>query len=585
MRPRYRFGGFVLDLEARRLRAGVSDIPLTPKAFDTLRVLVEQAGRTLSKDELLRHVWKDVFVEEGGLARNISVLRKALGESNGGTQFIRTVAGHGYCFAAPVVVESATETETAPSDAVEEIRTLAVLPFKFIGAPPAPDSRFIADAASFCLGMADALITKLCNVGRIAVRSTGTVRHLVGIDWSAAEAGRALKVEAVVEASLQIVGDRLRVTVQLVDVAEDRPLWAEKFDDVAGDWFAVQDRISERVARALAGHLTPGEAERLTHHPTENPDAQLAYLRGRFLVGKRTPADIRAGMKYFHEAIQLDPDYACAYSGLADAYALLSYYTELPAHEGIARAKEYARRALELDPDVAEAHATMGYIGISYDWAWDAAEQSFTRALALKPNYGPAAYWYAHLLAARKRFDESVALAERFYRIEPLSALSATNFGRALFLAGRCDAATAQLDAARELDEGLYLTHHFLKQCHLRQGRNADALAAAHRCVALAKDSILPRLWLAQTYAAVGNRFEALRLIGDTLASLSGPSAPGYDVALVYAALNDFDQAFAWLERAFQSRSRSLVFLAVEPDFACLRDDPRFADLVRRLNL
>lgn len=580
---RYRFGGFILDPESRRLRAGATEIALTPKAFDTLVALVANAGRTLAKEELLRLVWKDVFVEEGGLARNISVLRKALGEAQGTAQFIRTVAGRGYCFIAPVMVE----TDEAPKIPVEspDTRTLAVLPFKFIGAPPSGDSRFVTDATSFCLGMADALITKLCNVRQIAVRSTGTVRHLIGTNWSAAEAGKALRVEAIVEASLQIVGERLRVTVQLVDVAADRPLWAEKFDDVTGDWFVVQDRISERVAQALIGRLTPVESERLRQHPTENPDAHLVYLRGRFHVGKRTPEDIRAGLKCFEEAIRLDPRYACAYAGLADAYALLSYYSELPAHEGIAKAKTFARCALGIDPEIAESHTTLAYIAMSYDWDWAEAERCFLRAFERNPNYTPAAYWYVHFLAARGRFDESIALAERTARLDPVSAIIGTNLGWAYLTAGRTAEALVRFEAVLELDAGFYLTYNFLKECYLGLGRPDDALAAAHKCLALGKDSLLPRLWLAHALAVTGDRPAALRLVGETLAATSGVSAPDYDVALVYAALGDADRAFDWLERAFTARSRSLVFLAVEPDFQPLRHDPRFHSLAARLNL
>src|SRR5688500_3513645 len=446
----YEFGPFRLDpAEHILLREGLA-VSLRPKEFAVLLALVEHHGRLMTKEDLLQEVWPGQFVEEGNLNRHISSLRRVLGESSDAPQYVETVPKVGYRFVAPVreirdgsadmvierhtiarivteeeeeeangreVIEPASEpkallttgeknnrrrrlalaaslviligltlafTYAWTSRKSQETKTaatvtsLAVLPFKPIGAGDEDDY--------LGLGMADALITKLSNIQKINIRPTSAVRKYDAPNQDPVAAGRELGVEAVIEGSVQRVGGRIRVTVQLVSVKDRTPLWAEKFDEQFTDIFAVQDRISEQVARALTLTLSSTEKKLLTKHFTENSDAYQLYLKGRYFWNKRTVEGLNKGINYFNEAVEKDPSYALAYVGLADSYGLLSDYGGLQPNEACPQAKKAAMQALALDERLAEAPAALSLIKPSYDWDWPGAEREYRRAIQLKPN-------------------------------------------------------------------------------------------------------------------------------------------------------------------------------------------------------
>src|SRR5215207_32952 len=456
----YEFGDFRLDA-ARRLLLRRDDgqaVKLTSKAFDTLLYMVRHAGTVLNKDELMRAVWPDTIVEENNLSQNVFALRRALGEKQGENRYIVTVPGRGFSFVAAVAPlaggESADVTEGAlrggrgeevsnvitpargqsgwrrkrliilagiiiaalggtalylwrmrtKSVHAAPIRIVAVLPFK----PLVVENR---DEA-LELGMADALITKLGSTRGLIVRPLASARRYGGMEQDPLAAGRELQVDSVVDGNIQRWGDRIRVTARLIGVGGEQ-LWAGQFDEKFTDIFAVQDAISRRVAGALALHLSGEEEVRLTKSHTENAAAYELYLKGRYHFFKLTPPEVRKGAEFFQEAVKVDPTYALAYAGIADAYRTLPITSDVAPNDAFPKAKEAVTKALELDDSLAEAHASSGWIKLWFDWDWAGSEGEFRRALDLNPYYADAHRGYAHLLSNTGRYEEALREVER----------------------------------------------------------------------------------------------------------------------------------------------------------------------------
>ena len=420
-------------------------MPLTLKAFDLLQLLAENQGHLLEKDEILRRVWPDSVVEENNLTVTISSLRKALGEDPNDRQYIETVPRRGYRFVADL--RSADGAEAGPAPAAPTARTLplkaalAACALLAVGlgwlwsrssgpSAPAPvrsmavlPFRSLDDEHEYLgLGMADALITRLGGTKLLVVRSTGTVRRYSTPDLDPVAAGRDLRVESVLEGSMQAAGGRLRTTVRLLRVSDGSALWAGTFDEPLTDIFTVQDAISERVAAALALELTEAERSLLTRRYTSDTEAYQLYLKGRFFWNKRTRDGFERGITCFQQAIAKDPSYALAWSGLADSYIGLAFYHYAAPHEAMPRAREAAARALQTDDALAEAHASLAHVKANYEWDWAAAEREWKAAIALKPEYATAHQWYAvHHLAPMGRMEE--AIAEARARAGPRTAL------------------------------------------------------------------------------------------------------------------------------------------------------------------
>jgi TolB-like protein/DNA-binding winged helix-turn-helix (wHTH) protein/Tfp pilus assembly protein PilF len=644
----YEFGPFLLDEAERRLLRDGEPVPLTPKAFGTLLALVRRGGRVVGKDELLGEVWPDTFVEEGGLARNISVLRKALGDDAAGLRYIETVPKLGYRFVAEVrklhegngdlIVERhvrasvVTEEEvgieadaspTAPQApraggghkgmlrrlgllalaavlagltialayswvsrrperaeaGAAGARAIAVLPFKQIGAKE--------DEELLGLGMADALITKLSNLRQVAVRPTSDVRkYAERQDRDLAAVGRELGVDAVLDGSVQRAGEQLRVTVQLVNAQNGSPLWAGKFDEKFTDLFSVQDSISEQVARALAPQLTGEEKRRLTKRYTDNAEAYQAYVKGRFTVEKKTVDEAHLGIRYFEQAIAKDPSYALAYTGLADAYYTLGDKDPAMSYnEAMAKSRMAAMRALELDDTLAEAHLSLAVVKLDYDWDWPGAEREFTRAIELNPSYTPAHHEFSHYLIAMGRADESLRESNRALELEPLSVKMNVHLAWHYLYTRQYDEAIAQCKKTLEMSPNYIRAHNFMGVAYLKKGMYAEAIRELQKAVSLKGEGMEAVGVLGHAYAAAGRREDALR----SLAELRGVSERGYvspwDQAIIYTGLGDKEQAFYWLEKAYEERHGGMTLLRQHLLLDSLRSDPRFASLVQRVGL
>jgi DNA-binding winged helix-turn-helix (wHTH) protein/Tfp pilus assembly protein PilF len=563
----YEFGDFSLDAARRQLRGrGGVTVPLTTKAFETLLYLVGRGGTVLDKDELLGAIWPDAIVEENNLTQAISSLRRALGESRAEHRYIMTVPGRGYCFVADVRTRRPhSETLAAPT-----LRTMAVLPFQ----PLVAEYR---DPA-LELGMADTLIARLSGRG-IIVRPVNSVRKYVESDQDPLAAGRELGVELVLEGSIQRRGDSIRVTVRLVKTVDGTSLWAGTFDEQFTDIFVVEDAIANKVMAALALQLGAEEQKHLTRRHTENVEAYQFYLKGRFHWNKRGPQDLQKAIEHFKQAIALDPSYALAYAGLADAYTVLAN-AGAPAHEIMPKALEAAQKAVSLDEDLAEAHAALGNIFIYYLYDYVGAEREEKRAIELNPNYATAHHWYSELLMGLGRHEEALAEIRRALEIDPLSLLLNRQYGASLLFARQYDAAIEQMKKTVELDANFAVGHSTLSVAYRMKGDYAESveeLARFQELIGGAETAALMRESFAE-----GGWQGFLRAMTD---ERRPANLTPYNVATFHAALGENDKAFAELNVAYQNREGILGLLRVDPRFDSLHDDPRFADLARRFKI
>ncbi len=633
----YEFGPFQLNPPERLLLCDGQPIPMTPKAFDLLVALVERGGHLVEKEELLRAVWRGSIVEEGNLSVTVSFLRKALNDDRGLHKYIETISGRGYRFVADVreVDESdsmlarprlddhrATRGENAVPEQVPAvvpttppkefprwsilvaalvlvtllvlvrvvlrrgsgtlqtqgpttIQSLAVLPFRTLGAKGGDEY--------LGLGMADALITRLGNTGKIIVRPTSSIQKYAGEDVSPQAAGREQGVEAVLDGRIQRQADRVRLTVQLIRVRDGVQLWGETFDREFTNIFALEDALSERVAQSISLKLTGEETRRLTKRSTERPDAYEAYVKGQYFWNKRTDKGMKKGLEYFRQAVALDPTFAEAYVGIADSYATLGLYAVLPPKEAFPAAKEATKRALEMDDGLAEAHATLGFINFYFDWDPVAANNEFHRALASNPNYAMAHSWYGENLVAMGRYPEAVAEAQRALEDDPLSLIIGSNAGWTLSLAGQGDRAIEILKKAIEIDPTFPRAHYRLGRAYEQKKLYAMAISELEQAVSLSGGDACYEGSLGHVYAISGNTKQAREVLQD-LEGRTAKYVPAYAIALVHAGLGENDQAMTWLQKAYEDKSTSMVFLKEDPELNGLHTDPRFQQLSQRVN-
>lgn len=573
----YAFGPFSLDTSERVLRRDGTIVPLTPKAFDTLYLLIANSGRVLEKEEMLKRLWPDSFVEEATLAQNIFTLRKSLGESPNKPQFIETVPKRGYRFVAQVTVRSGEMPQRAAVEhaARTVARSIAVLPFRLLTSDGSNEY--------FGLGMADALITRLSNIEEIVVRPTSAVLKYDSVAQDPVAAGKELSVEMVLGGIIQRINDRIRVTVQLIKVETGAPLWASKFDEIFTDIFAVEDIISEQVLKALTVKLTSTERELVTKHYTKNSKAYEYYLKGRYLWNKWRTDGFKKSIEYFERAIEAAPGYALAYAGLADAYNALAFYGYIRPHDAMPQVKMMAEKALQLDSTLVEARIPLAASLMFYYWDWPAAEREFQTALELNSGHAMAHQGYSMFLIAMGRFEEAKERLKRAQEIDPVSPLINTTVGFPYFFAGEYDEAAKQYKKTLEEDPNFGLAHAALGDVYIEQKRYDEAIEEYKKVGPLRERevSVLPSLGFA--YAVSGDTDAALdalkQLLELSLAHYVSPIA----IATIYLGLGDRAKTLEWLEKAYKERTTRLAFLKVQPNFAPLRSDPDFMDILRRI--
>jgi DNA-binding winged helix-turn-helix (wHTH) protein/tetratricopeptide (TPR) repeat protein len=553
------FGPFRLDGSRLLLWRREELVAVTPKALELLAVLVEQQGQVVAKSELLERVWPDTFVEEANLSVNVSALRKALGSQEDGRPYIETVSRRGYRF-----VGKAQAVASA-------IRVLAVLPF--LPLEPGHGDETLG------VGMADALITRLGRVGQVVVRPTAAVLKYAAAPPDLREIGRELKVDAVLSGRIQKAGDRIRVTVQLVETAEGSTAWADGVDAKAAEIFDLEDAIAERLAAALTLRLSAGDRARLTRQGTRNADAYRAYLRGRYLWNKLTGLWLERAREAFEEAIGRDPDFALAHAGLADALTLLVFYGLAPGKEVWPRARAAAERALALDPELAEAHVSLAYARLFGEWGWREADAGLRRAVELSPASAVVRQWRALYLGMVGDFPGALAEIQRALELDPLSLTIGTNAGFQAYLAGQLEGEVEQHLRLLELEPDYALGHWGLGLAYEQKGMYEEAVAAARRAVSLSGGSDLIKANLGRACALAGRTQEARELLGELEARGVSP----YRLATVRLALGEKESALSDLERACRERDHWMVWLKVDPMLESLRSEEVFDDLVDRV--
>ena len=577
----YEFGPFRLDAGNRLLTRDRGDaVALTPKAFDTLLMLVEHHGRVVTKEELLDSVWPGVFIEEATLTQNVYTLRKALGEGSDDSLFIQTVPRRGYRFAAPVVSAATTQAVALPTAGDRSPRsaprTIAVLPFAALGND--------ADKDFLGLGMADAVITRLTHVRSLTVRATSAVLRYVGQTPDPLVVGRELAVDAVLEGTVQRAATRVRTTVRLVTVADGGVIWSVYNDTAATEIFTLQDTLSERVADALQLELTAPERRGLSRRATVSTEAYQAYVRGRFFWDRRTEESLHKAIACFRQALDSDPLYAHAYAGLADCFVLLPLYGSAPPREAFPKAQEAAHRALELDDELAEAHTSLAYTRFFYDRHWDLAEHSFLRALGANPSYATAHHWYSFFLAARGRHAEALTHATRGQELDPLSLVINADLGFVHYFARRPDQALVQFARTLELDAGFSYAHLGASLALCERGEMAEAVAAAERAVALSSSSFALAT-LGRARALAGDPAGAEQVLAALDDRARSQHVQANYAALVLLALGRHADALDRLEQAFEEGSHFVAFLKIWPVYDPLQGSARFAELCARVGL
>ena len=563
---RFRVGDWLIEADACTLSRGEETRHIRPLLIELLILLAERAGQVVTKDEILDHVWSGRFVSESALTRNMTELRHVLGEAAGAPQIIETIPRRGYRLIAPVEVVG----KAGPP-------RLAVLPFENLNHDPEQDY--------FAEGISDALITELGSIRSLRVISRQSVLRYKGSSKSLPEIARELKVEAIVEGSALHLGKRVRITAQLIQADPDQHLWARSYEGELRDILHLQGRVARAIAESVQAILTPNDLARLSRPRTANPEAYIACLKGRYHLRHWTRDSIAKGFDYLQRAIDIDPDYAPAYTHLAEGLAVLGYWGHLPFGPAYTRAKAVVSKALEIDDSLSDAHLVLGIACWLLDWDFDRCEREMQRALELNPSLQIAHLFYAKFLVTmRDRREEALREAALGLELDPLSVNTNFSFAYSLVFAGEYDRAYAQAVSTLEAFPDCLHAWYVRGWAELGRGRYAAAVAAFEKAAALSSDAI-SLAYLAHALGRAGQASRARAILKKLLARRAGEYIAEFVFFLVYSGLGDRDAAFKCLEKCYAERDGRLFWLQVVPCFEPLRDDPRFADLARRLGL
>ncbi len=455
--------------------------------------------------------------------------------------------------------------------------SIAVLPFEDLS--PQKDEDYLCD------GIVEELINRLNKIENLWIPARTSSFSFKGKGLNIQEIGNKLNVDNVLEGSLRKSGTKLRITVRLVDVADNRPIWYESYNRDEGDVFDLQDEISLAIIENLKIKLLGEEKAGLVKRYTQNLEAYDLYLKGRYFWNKRTEESLMKGIEYFEQAIEEDPNYALAYAGLADSYNILGFYSALPPKEAYQKAKAAALKALELDDALSEAHTSLAYDREYHDWNWLASEKKFQRAIELNPSYAIAHHWYAEYLAAMGRMDEAIAEKKRALELDPLSLIVNASLGWIFYLARQYDQAIEQLRKTLELDPNFAVAHWLLGQIYEQKEMFKEAIVEFQEAITYSGGNSTILASLGHAYAVAGKRDNAMKVLGKLKELSKRKYVSSYDIAEIYIGIGEKDRAFEWLKNAYEEGARALVFLKVEPRLDSLRSDPRFTALLKKMNL
>jgi TolB-like protein/Tfp pilus assembly protein PilF len=567
---RFRFGEFELDISAYELRRSGQPVHLERHPMDLLILLVERRLQLVPRADIVKRLWDPgVFVDvEMGVNTAIRKLRQALRDSRESPAFVETISGKGYRFIAPVKAVLLGRTQQA-------IESVAVLPFANDSADP--DAEYLSD------GISETLISNLSQIGNLRVVARSTVFRYRGKDIDLQKAGNDLHVRAVVSGRLLQRGNTLIVRAELMDVATGAQLWGGQYHRKAEDVFAIQDDLSREISEKLQLQLSGNEKQRLTKRYTENSEAYRLYLKGRYHWNKRSPEGLQKAVEYFRQALDKDPTYSLAYAGLADTYAYLSFFNLVAPREAMPKAKTAAMKGLEIDNDVAEAHVSMGYVSFTYDGDWAAAEKHFEQALALNPAYSRAHTFYPFYLSSLGRSEEALEVAKHAVDLDPASPAVSHSLAVQLYLARKFERAIEQTHGTLDMDANFAISYAVLGEAYLARGMYREGLSALEKYSVLSRRCSASLALLGYSQARLGERKQSIQIIDELMAASKESFVPALWFALIYAGLEERDQAFSWLEKALEERFNRLAYLKVEVLWDPLRSDPRFADLLRRV--
>jgi len=633
--PIVRFGTYEVSLQSGELRKSGVKIRVQQQPMKLLEILLERPGDLVTREELRSRIWANESFGDFDQAVNIAIakLRGALGDSAENPRYIETLPKRGYRFIAEVTVvdtdvptkspESAdgdrrgTEPEHQLQDAEltvtskpglwptrrvivvltlvlsllilavwlfhshdhppTGIRSLAVLPLDNLSGDPTQD--YFAD------GMTDELITDLAQIRALRVISRTSLMGYKGVRKPLPEIARELNVDAVVEGTVLRSGDQVRITAQLIQAPADKHLWAESYEGNLRDTLTLQKEVARTIAEQIRIEVTPREQAALKSVKAIDPEAYEAYLKGRYFWNKRTADGLKKAVDYFNQAIAKDPNYAAAYSGLADTYALLGdwQYAVMTPKEAMPRAKAAAMKALELDDSLGEAHASLAFCLDGFDWNFEAADREFRRSIELSPSYATGHQWYSWHLALLGRNSEAIAEMTKAENLDPLSLIINADLAELFLIAHFPDESTEQSRKTIEMDPNFAFGHNQLAQAHLQKHMFPEAIAELEKAIQISGGSPTFTANLARAYAATNRKEEAVGLLND-LKKRSAPSnTNAAEIAMIYVALGDKNQAMVWLEKGYEERFNPGVL--VRPGFDPLRSDPRFQELIRRIGL
>jgi TolB-like protein/DNA-binding winged helix-turn-helix (wHTH) protein/Flp pilus assembly protein TadD len=616
-RQTYRFGDFEFDPTSGELRKDGLKVRLQEQPFQILTLLLKRPGEVVTREEVRQALWPgDTFVDfDVGLNSAVKRLRDALSDSADSPRFVETLPRRGYRFIAPLetppgsppatreepprpalpprsrlrswggaaaavaVVAGLIVTGTWPrlrgQLASAPIRSLAVLPFENLTGNPEQD--YFAD------GMTDAVITDLAQVRALRVISRTSVTQYKLAKKALPRIAEELGVDAVVEGTVSRSGDHVRITAQLIQAATDRHLWAQSYERELRDVLSLQREVAAAIAQAIQVKVQPEEKRRMTQvQASIDPEAYESYLKGRFYWSKRSAETSRKAVGYFEQAIERDPAYAPAYSGLSDTYRAFDVQGLAPPRECMPKAEAAARKALALDDTLAEAHASLAGVLYRYDWDWEGAEREFRLSLELEPNYAEGHRAYAVYLMTVRRHEEALAEAQRARELSPLSLPINTELGLALVRLGRYDEAIEQLQKTLEIDPKFGRVYQTLAFAYEGKGDWPRAIEALVSRPGSPQGRSNP--WLGYAYGVSGRRREALEIMArlETLSHERYVSPQGF--AIVHLGLGNKEQAMGWLERAYDARAFEVLGFS-GPLFDRLSGDPQFQDLLRRMRL
>ena len=570
-RETVRFGPFELDQSAGELRREGAKVRLQEQPLQVLQILLEHPGKLISREELQRRIWPtDTFVDfNHGINNAIKRLREVLGDTAETPRYVETLPRRGYRFIGTVTL--------SPEPAGGSIRSLAVLPLENLSGNP--EEEYFAD------GLTEALITSLAKIGALRVVSRTTAMQYKRPHQPLPEIARELQVESIVEGTVLRFGDRVRITAQFIDARTDSHIWAESYERDLRDILALHSDLARAIAGQIQIALTPAEQSQLGRGRPVHPEAYEAYLKGRFHWNRRSGDDLKKAIEYFQRAIDKEPNYAPAYTGLADCAGIAGFWSFATPAEGCRKAKAAALRSLELE-ETAEAHASLGWAVMHYDWDLFAAEREFQRAIEEDPLYAHAHQWYGHCLGCMGRFDEAYKELRHAIQLEPLSLIISTSYAGVSWLGRQWDQAIEQTKKTLDLDPNFVVGRWALARCYDAKSLPDSAITYAQEAIALSRSTLVLFIAdLGHAYASAGKKEEAMGVLRQLREIGEQRYVDPCLTAHIYVALGEKESAFECLERAFETRSAWVPYLPMDPWFDPLRNDPRFEALLQRAGL